>query len=118
MRQLASSRGRAYESHEFDVPGATSDFSLKDDLDHAADCTCGRADAPFDRIDWAHRVIIRNRGIAELGVEFVTSLTSSEVGDKATIEDGENFNFDLLEVHDLKFTNEALGASRVKVLLV
>ena len=116
-RVQASSRARAYESHEFDVPGLATSFSLLNDLDHAANCTCGRASGAFFRIDWADRVIIRNRGVAPLSVEFVTDPNSSEVGDISTIEDGENFNFDLLEVYDLKFTNENAGVSRVKILL-
>ena len=109
-RVTASRAVRVYESHEFSVPSPVTNWSMTTDLNHVADCTCGRS--AFNLLARALQVQIRNRGSQVVKVKF-----NDTAEDLITVEDGENLQWTFCEVSEVLFTNATGVAIPVRVTM-
>lgn len=111
MRRISGQTRRVYEAHVFSLPTATTNFSLKADLDHVADCSCGRA--AFDRVLLGRRALIINRGVGEITTRFISTLL-----DPFPVYDGEQLHWDLAEFDDILFSNATGASAPLRVVMV
>jgi hypothetical protein len=112
MRKLAADRNIEYENHEFLVPAPASALSIKTIVNHATNCTCGRASGAFGLIARTPRLSVRNTGTGPIAVRM-----NQATADPLTVEDGERFDWDYTEVADVFFDNAGGEAIPVRVLL-
>jgi hypothetical protein len=112
MRNLAGDRRLVYESHEFLLPSPVTNWSLKNDLNHAVDCSCQRASGFGGIIKRAGRSAIRN-----IGAGIVTFKYNQPDEDPISLEDGEKEDWDFTEIEDILFTNVGGSAVGLRVLV-
>ena len=106
----ANNRRRRYENHQFTIPSGSTNLSIND-INHTADCTCGRASGFLGVIGRAARVSHRNVGDAPITLKY--NLAS---GDPITLDDGERHDWDFTEVEDIKYTNASGIGVTIRVL--
>lgn len=112
-RTQASRLRTAYEHHEFQVgAGVTDPTAINSVVNHAVNCSCGRAGGAFVVLERAAKVFIRNVGIGAIKVRwnFVTS-------DYFTIDGGEYLNWDMTEVNDIFIENDSGSAVDIRIAL-
>jgi hypothetical protein len=109
-RVLAAGIGVLYESHEFILASPTTNFSLKNDLNHVVNCSCGRA--AFSLFPRADHLQIRNRGTSPVGIRL-----NDVLEDLITVDDGENWNWSDFETTDVLMTNNTGVGQLLRITL-
>lgn len=104
--------GAAYEAHEFILPPDVMTQSLRTVVDHASQCSCGRATGAFSVVPIAAQVSVRNLGSMPILVRL-----NAPDSDPVTVRDLEFLYWTFVETTDVFLSNGSSVQVRVSVVL-
>lgn len=95
---------RAYEFHRFTLPAPVTKVSIRTVVDHATDCSCGRAAGPFAVVPRPGRITLTNNGD-----NVILLYLDSTTNDPIPVDPGKEYGWADMQFTDCFLTNAGVG---------